>query len=405
MEEKYKEFTITAVYTGTKAEPERGGVKSVRTDAVEPENRNHHKITVRSSATGRQLSFNGWPHGGRMLMDEEGELIHAFCDYAMLANYGTFDFDDFCAHLGFDRDDAESGRRWKTCSAASRKFARMSGYDDYAIQEFYDELRETDTYIDEADEKAQEAIRQENEKLRAWAREDRLRHDRSNAQWEVKKCAYKDKDPEQISYKELVRRFKEHESTKPEEHLLANIVFRVNFSWSRLWQNWVYTVSSDNNAFKTEAEDKSIYGTKAFPQETARLDDWIRQPQSGDCYRSLDHCYMTQDISVQGDHIKIDGYSGTWRVIKTAWMHPPRERSCMPCFLLEQALRGDKKVYLIVNRFGVVLNNAVARGFDSMVADGWRYGSKERALTESTPEDQAKQPARVKGRHTKEKER
>lgn len=72
MEEKYKEFTITAVYTGTKIEPERDGVKSIRTDVVEPENRNHHKITVRSSATGRRISFDGWPHGGRMLMDEAG---------------------------------------------------------------------------------------------------------------------------------------------------------------------------------------------------------------------------------------------------------------------------------------------------------------------------------------------
>lgn len=247
----------------------------------------------------------------------------------MLANYGTFDYSNFCAHLGFDRDDEESERRWKTCSEASKKFARMSGYDDNAIRESYDELREADSYIDEAEKRAQEAIRQENEKLRAWARKDRLRYERENAQWAVEQYAYKGKDPEQISYKELVRRFKEHESTKPEEHLLANIVFRVNFSWSQLWENWVYTVSSDNNAFKTEAEDKSIYGIKALPQKTMRLDDWMRHPQSGDCYRSLDHCYMTQNLTEQSDHIKIDGYSGTWRVIKAAWLCPPRKKERM----------------------------------------------------------------------------
>lgn len=143
-------------------------------------------------------------------------------------------------------------------------------------------------------------------------------------------------------------------------------------------------MSSDNNAYKAGMMDRSVYGIRSRSMEEVRLDERIVHPQNGDCYMEVDHCFITQDLLDQGEHIKIGGYTGTWRVIKATWLYPPIAAKRMLCFLLQRESNEDKKVYLITNRFGAILNNAVARGFESMIADGWRPASPERLPQEAT---------------------
>lgn len=118
MKVNFKEFTITAEYTGGKPAGWGNG----------QQNWNHHRVTVRSSRTNKLTGFDFWASIASPHVDSRADVLSAFECFVSDALAGRESFEDFCGEFGYDTDSRRAERTWKACKQSWDKLVRVSGY-------------------------------------------------------------------------------------------------------------------------------------------------------------------------------------------------------------------------------------------------------------------------------------
>lgn len=118
---KYKNYIITATYTGEKSAP------------WSDNNYNHHKVTIRNTTTGKKTSFDFWASIMHPVLDSEYDVLNAFYCFVSDAISGLDSFEDFCSNFGYDTDSRKAEKTWKACKRAAAKFQRISADDIYNL--------------------------------------------------------------------------------------------------------------------------------------------------------------------------------------------------------------------------------------------------------------------------------
>ena len=100
---------------------------------------------------------------------------------------------------------------------------------------------------------------------------------------------------EKITYKELTKAFRNHESTHSDgTHLTGAIVFTED-SFNRPYplESRTYLVSSNNKAFIPGMGGYSIYGSAADGSDPlVRLEGYIAEERGGAKGWKVDYCYL-----------------------------------------------------------------------------------------------------------------
>lgn len=122
----WKDFTITATYTGSKPAPWNDN---------HSQNWNHHWITVSSKETGKKTGFDFWASIANPELRSRYDVLNAFYCFVSDAISGMEDFPDFCAEFGYDEDSRRAEKVWKACKRSLEKLERVSGY---PLDEIYD---------------------------------------------------------------------------------------------------------------------------------------------------------------------------------------------------------------------------------------------------------------------------
>ena len=135
MKTNYKNFTISAKYTGSKKAPWDDGIKY-------PENWNHHTITVRNNETGKKTSFDFWASLAKPVLDSEYDLLNALYCFVSDSLSGMQDFNCFCNDFGYDTDSRTAERTWKACKRSAQKWYRVSEFSENETCDFLNELQE-----------------------------------------------------------------------------------------------------------------------------------------------------------------------------------------------------------------------------------------------------------------------
>ena len=123
MTEAYKDFRITATYTGSKEAGWEGG----------PKNWNHHHITVTNVETGKHTDFDFWMSIARPHMETRYDVLNAFYAFVDDAISGEMSFDEFCSEFGYDSDSRRAEKTWKACKRATAKLHRIYDGDIYDL--------------------------------------------------------------------------------------------------------------------------------------------------------------------------------------------------------------------------------------------------------------------------------
>lgn len=97
-----------------------------------------------------------------------------------------------------------------------------------------------------------------------------------------------------ISYGELCRIFRDHESTYPETHLAGHIVFTEgSFDKPYSKESRTYVVSSNNKAYQPNKGGYSIYGSSLDGTDTGvRLEAYMAAEKGGKDGWVVDHCII-----------------------------------------------------------------------------------------------------------------
>ncbi len=132
MKTNYKNFTVSARFTGSKKAPWAGG----------PENWNHHTVTVKNNQTGKRTSFDFWASIASPRIETEYDLLNALYCFVSDAMAGEECFSDFCAEFGYNEDSRTAEKVWMGCRRAEEKWKRVSNLSDAEIYDFINELQE-----------------------------------------------------------------------------------------------------------------------------------------------------------------------------------------------------------------------------------------------------------------------
>lgn len=119
----FKNWKITATYTGSKAANWGGNV----------ENWNHHTVTVTNTENGKRTRFDFWASIAKPELDSDYDIMNAFYCFVSDAIYGDMSFSDFCAGLGYDEDSRKAYKVWTACKRSKAKLERIGVDDVYAL--------------------------------------------------------------------------------------------------------------------------------------------------------------------------------------------------------------------------------------------------------------------------------
>lgn len=97
-----------------------------------------------------------------------------------------------------------------------------------------------------------------------------------------------------ITYGELKRLFREHESSLSKHHLTAHIIFTEgSFEIPYSLESRTYIVSSNNKAFMPNMGGYSIFGSSLDGSDTAvRLDAYMADEHGGKDGWRVDYCVL-----------------------------------------------------------------------------------------------------------------
>lgn len=124
MKATFKNFEISAVYTGSKAA--NWGDKM-------PENWNHHRVTVKNTETSARTSFDFWASIVKSHLETEYDVLNAFYCFVGDAISGNMDFSEFCREFGYDEDSRTAEKTWKACKRSAGKMKRIYDGDIYDL--------------------------------------------------------------------------------------------------------------------------------------------------------------------------------------------------------------------------------------------------------------------------------
>ena len=130
MKTDYKNFTVSASFTGSKKAPWAGG----------PENWNHHTVTVKNNLTREKTSFDFWASIASPRIKTEYDLLNALYCFVSAALDGEECFSDFCAEYGYNEDSRTAEKVWRACRRAAEKWKRVSDLYDDEMYDFINEL-------------------------------------------------------------------------------------------------------------------------------------------------------------------------------------------------------------------------------------------------------------------------
>ena len=99
-----------------------------------------------------------------------------------------------------------------------------------------------------------------------------------------------------MTYAELAAKFRDHESTRPKEHLTGFIVFTEDsFREPYSLESRTYEVSSNNKAYQPNMGGYSIFGTSLDGSDYGiRLDRYMTAEKGGANGWKVDYCYMEE---------------------------------------------------------------------------------------------------------------
>ncbi len=123
MKATFKNFEVSAVYTGSKAAEWGNGRK----------NWNHHRITVENTENGARTSFDFWASIAQPRIETEYDVLNAFYCFVSDAISGDMDFSEFYGEFGYDEDSRTAGKDWKACQRSSEELARIYDGDIYDL--------------------------------------------------------------------------------------------------------------------------------------------------------------------------------------------------------------------------------------------------------------------------------
>lgn len=101
---------------------------------------------------------------------------------------------------------------------------------------------------------------------------------------------------QRISYREMVKIFRDHEATYPKEHLLAHVVITEG-SFKEVYplESRTYAVSSNNKAFQPNMGGYSIYGGSIDGTDPCvRLEQYLNCEYGGENGWVVDYCYLVE---------------------------------------------------------------------------------------------------------------
>jgi len=117
----YKNFKITANYTGAKAAK------------WSKDNYNHHNITVINTDNGKRTRFDFWASIAHPVLESEYDVINAFYCFVSDAVSGLETFEEFCADFGYDNDSITALKTWRACKRSYNKLTRIYNGDLYVL--------------------------------------------------------------------------------------------------------------------------------------------------------------------------------------------------------------------------------------------------------------------------------
>lgn len=123
MKHDWKNWTVTATYTGSKAAPWGDG----------RENWNHHNVTVINRDNGKRTRFDFWASIMHPEIDTEYDLMNAFRCFVDDALAGSMSFHEFCADFGYDEDSRRAEKVWNACKRSTAKLTRIYDGDLYDL--------------------------------------------------------------------------------------------------------------------------------------------------------------------------------------------------------------------------------------------------------------------------------
>lgn len=102
-----------------------------------------------------------------------------------------------------------------------------------------------------------------------------------------------------MKYSELKELFSKHESTLPDSHLLAHIVFtKDSFTEDYPLESRTYVVCSYNKAFRPNMGGYSIYGSSLDGTDLyVRLEAYMRAERGGENGWVVEDCYLVEPSS------------------------------------------------------------------------------------------------------------
>lgn len=121
MTSTFKNFRISANYTGSKAAPWSG------------DNWNHHNITVTNTENGKRTRFDFWASIARPDLSTDYDVINAFRCFVDDAISGGMDFSEFCGEFGYDEDSRKAYKTWRDCQRSAAKLERIYTGDVYEL--------------------------------------------------------------------------------------------------------------------------------------------------------------------------------------------------------------------------------------------------------------------------------
>ena len=101
---------------------------------------------------------------------------------------------------------------------------------------------------------------------------------------------------EKMTYAELAAKFRDHESTKPDTHLVGFIVFTEDsFEKPYPLESRSYAVSSDNKAYRPNMGGYSIYGSSLDGGDPCiRLERYMAAEHGGKDGWKVEYCYLME---------------------------------------------------------------------------------------------------------------
>lgn len=124
MKATFKNFKVTATYTGEKKAPWNNGMQ---------ENWNHHRLTVTNTDNKKSTRFDFWMSISNPKIKTEYDALNAFYCFVSDAVSGKESFDNFCSELGYDEDSRTAERTFKACKRSLEKLERIYDGDLYDL--------------------------------------------------------------------------------------------------------------------------------------------------------------------------------------------------------------------------------------------------------------------------------